>query len=73
MYDGIFAQGFKSDNFYFSGPLISNKVLSEAITKTKLMIGENFKCFVPGVSTAIDDIYTPLEIFKETIGKQPQR
>ena len=57
--------GLESQNIcvFFSGPYISNKNLVDAVKKSKLkFLGEHFKCSIPGGSTTIDDMYTPLDI-----------
>ena len=54
------------NSFFLTGPHVPNQNTREAIQHTKrTFLGENFKCFLPGLSAAIDDIYTPLNIVTE--------
>ena len=55
------------------GPLICNKVLSEAIRETKgKFLGEPFKV-APHMFIPLDDIYTPLYIKKKCKDKRMKR
>ena len=74
IYLHLLQQFHNSIVLFIVGPLVANKVLSEAIRHTKRkFVRDSFKLIIPDLSTAIDDIYTPLDIVTECQSKQPKR